>query len=239
MKKTLILILIAFAAVNLQAQQIANPYPKTITVTGSAELEIIPDEIYVAVDLREYERKGQSKVNIEKIKADFLNNARLVGIADSNVTIAAYDGNNYNPWWRKKNKKEELLASITYQIKLKSSKQMDDLVNRLDDNATQNFYIMRTSHSKITEFRKQLKIQAVRAAKEKAEYLAAAIDESIGVAVTIAEPIEYSHYPMYNKVSNMRMQSEAAMGQTAGDMNQPEFNKIKFKYDVTVVFSLK
>jgi uncharacterized protein len=238
MKKTLILILIAVASLNLQAQQIANPYPKTITVTGSAELEIIPDEIYVAVDLREYERKGQAKVNIEKIKADFLNNARAVGIADSNVTIAAYDGNNYNPWWRKKNKKEELLASITYQIKLKSSKQMDDLVNKLDDNATQNFYIMRTSHSKIAEFRKQLKIAAVRAAKEKAQYLAAAIDESIGVAVTIAEPVEYNYYPMYNKVSNQMMRAEAA-GQVAGDMNQPEFNKIKFKYDVTVVFSLK
>jgi uncharacterized protein len=237
MKKTLILILLVVAAVNLHAQQIANPYPKTITVTGSAELEIIPDEIYVAVDLREYERKGQAKVNIEKIKSDFLNNARAIGIADSNVTIAAYDGNNYNPWWRKKNKKEELLASITYQVKLKSSKQMDDLVNRLDDNATQNFYIMRTSHSKITEFRKQLKIAAVRAAKEKAAYLAEAIDESIGVAVTIQEPVEYNYYPMYNKVSNQMMRAES--GQMAGDTNQPEFNKIKFKYDVTVVFSLK
>jgi uncharacterized protein len=237
MKKALIIIVLIVAGVNLKAQQIANPYPKTITVTGSAELEIIPDEIYVAVDLKEYEKKGQPKVNIEKIKADFLNNARAVGIADSNVTIAAYDGNNYNPWWRKKNKKEELYASITYQVKLKSSRQMDDLVNRLDDNATQNFYIMRTSHSKVAEFRKQLKIAAVRAAKEKAEYLAAAIDESVGVAVTIQEPVEYNYYPMYNKVSNQMLRAESA--QMAGDTNQPEFNKIKFKYDVTVVFSLK
>lgn len=36
-----------------------NPYPKTITVTGSAEMEIISDEIYVQVDLKEYEKKGQ------------------------------------------------------------------------------------------------------------------------------------------------------------------------------------
>lgn len=237
MKKALILILLVAGAAHLNAQQIANPYPKTITVTGSSELEIIPDEIYVAVDLKEYEKKGQAKVNIEKIKTEFLNNARAIGIADSNVTIAAYDGNNANPWWRKKNKKEELYASITYQVKLKSSKQMDDLVNKLDDNATQNFYIMRTSHSKIAEIRKQLKIAAVRAAKEKAQYLAAAIDESIGVAVTIQEPVEYNYYPMYNKVSNQMLRAESA--QTADDTNQPEFNKIKFKYDVTVVFSLK
>ena len=39
-------------------QNVINPYPKTITVNGSAELEIVPDEIYVMVDLKEYEKKG-------------------------------------------------------------------------------------------------------------------------------------------------------------------------------------
>jgi uncharacterized protein len=235
MKKAIVfLFLLALVYMPARSQQV-NPYPKTITVTGSAELEIIPDEIYAQVDLKEYEKKGQGKVNIEKIKQDFLVNAKAVGILDSNITISSYDGNNWNPWWRKKNKKEELYASITYQVKIKSSKQMDDLVNRLDDNATQNFSIVRTSHSRIAEFRKQLKIAAVRAAKEKAQYLAEAIDEHVGVAVTIAEPVEYN-YPMY-RVSNQMMKAEAApMG---GDVNQPDFTKIKFKYDVTVVFALK
>ncbi|MDQ3681647.1 MAG: hypothetical protein M3352_01075 [Bacteroidota bacterium] len=52
--------------------QTVNTYPKTTTVTGSAEMEVIPDEIYVQVDLKEYEKKGQSKVNIETIKKRFL-----------------------------------------------------------------------------------------------------------------------------------------------------------------------
>jgi uncharacterized protein len=235
MKKLLILICAISLVFTARSQQV-NPYPKTITVTGSAELEIIPDEIYAQVDLKEYDKKGQGKVNIEKIKQDFLVNARAVGIADSNVTINSYDGNNWNPWWRKKNKKEELYASITYQVKIKSSKQMDDLVNRLDDNATTNFSIIRTSHSRIAEFRKQLKIQAIRAAKEKAQYLAEAINESVGVAVTINEPVEYNYPIIYNRASNMMLKSEAAQG---GDVNQPDFTKIKFKYDVTVVFALK
>ena len=49
-----------------------NPYPKTITVSGSAELEIVPDEIYVQVDLREYEKKGSGKIDLETIKKNFL-----------------------------------------------------------------------------------------------------------------------------------------------------------------------
>jgi uncharacterized protein len=175
-----------FTAAN--AQTIANPFPKTITVNGSAEMEIVPDEIYVMVDLKEYEKKGQGKVSIDKIRQDFLTAVRSLSLPDSAVSVAAYDGYNGNPWLRKKNKKDVLYASITYQVKLKSAAQVDQLVDKLDDNATSNFYIARTSHSKLAEFRKNLKIQAVKAAKEKAGYLAEAINEQVGVAVTINEP---------------------------------------------------
>jgi hypothetical protein len=44
---------------------------------------------------------------------------------------------------------------------------MDDLVAKLDDLATQNFYITRTAHSKLETHRRTLKMQAVKAAKGK------------------------------------------------------------------------
>ncbi len=219
------------------AQTTVNPFPKTITVTGSSELEIIPDEIFVHIDLKEYEKKGQSKVTLDRIRQDFLAKVKSLGIPDSAVTIAAYDGLNGNPWLRKKNKKDELLASITYQLKLKSSRQMDELVNLLDDNATQNFAIVKTSHSRITEIRKQLKIEAVRAAKEKAGYLSAAIDEKLGEAVTINEPGEH-FIPYYNvKITSNVMQDK--IGSDGEQQAEVDFTKIKFRYEVTVVFALK
>jgi hypothetical protein len=54
----------------------------------------------------------------------------------------------------RKKRKEELYASITYQVKFNSSRQMDDLVAKLDDLATQNFYITRTAHSKLETHRR-------------------------------------------------------------------------------------
>lgn len=218
------------------AQTIANPYPRTITVTGSAEMEIVPDEIYVQVDLKEYDKKGQGKVSIDKIRQDFLTAVRSLGLPDSNITVSAYDGYN-NPWWRKKNKKDELYASITYQVKLRTAAQVDQLVDKLDDNATQNFYISRTSHSKLEEFKKNLKIQAVKNAKEKASYLSEAINEKIGEAVTINEPNEY-YQPYYNTMAMARMKT-AEMDQSVNNQQQADFKKIKLKYDVTVVFALK
>ena len=220
------------------SQPVANPYPKTITVNGSAEMEIVPDEIYVMVDLKEYEKKGQGKVSIDKIRQDFLTAVRSLGLPDSSVTVAAYDGYNGNPWLRKKNKKVELLASITYQVKLKTAAQVDQLVDKLDDNATSNFYISSTSHSKLAEFRKNLKIQAVKAAKEKAGYLAEAINEQVGVAVTINEPNEY-YQPYYNRVANTMMKVQSVEMDQAADQPQADFKKMKLRYDVTVVFALK
>ena len=231
----LTMMVLFFTASHAQ-QAVVNPYPKTITVNGSAELEVVPDEIYVMVDLKEYEKKGSGKVSIDRIRQDFLVAVRSLGLPDSAVSVAAYDGYN-NPWLRKKNKKTELYASITYQVKLRNTAQIDQLVDKLDDNATNNFYIARTSHSKLAEIRKNLKIQAVKAAKEKAGYLAESINEQIGVAVTINEPNEYFQ-PYYNTMANVRMQKMEAMDQAAVEP-QADFIKMKLKYDVTVVFALK
>lgn len=223
----------------LSFAQERNPYPRTITVSGSAEMEITPDEIYVQVYLKEYDKKGGGKVSIDKIRQDFLTAVRSLNLPDSAITVSRYDANNYNPWWRKKNKKEELYASITYQVMLSKTAQIDRLVDLLDDNATQNFYISRTTHSRLEEFRKQLKIQAVRAAKEKALYLAGALNENVGVAITINEPGEY-YQPYYNDMaSNRMMKAEMAQASPAADQPQADFRKMKLRYDVTVVFELK
>jgi len=235
MKKILLsLSLIAFL-IPAFSQQVVNPYPKTITVTGSAEMEVIPDQIYVIVDLKEYEKKGQGKIDLETIKSQFLKTAKEVGIPDTAISIASYEGYN-NPWLRKK-KKTELYSSISYQIIFSKSADMDRMVDKLDDNATQNFSIVKTSHSKMEQFRKQLKIQAVKAAKDKAIYLSDAIGEKIGEAVTINEPGENIYYPVYrNLAANKMMEVEQS---AAGDVSQPDFKKIKLHYDVTVVFALK
>lgn len=102
---TLSMMLLVFSGFS---QSDKNAYPRTITVTGSAEREIIPDEIYVQVDLKEYDKKGQGKVSIDKIKQDFLNEVKALGIPDSLVSIAGYDG--FNPWWRKKKKERGIIC---------------------------------------------------------------------------------------------------------------------------------
>ncbi len=243
MKKLVIqlALLIYCGFVNAQDKPGVNPYPKTISVSGSADMEIVPDEIYVQVDLKEYKKKGESKIELDKIKTDFLAKCKSIGIADSAISIASYEGANYNYWLLRKRKKDpDMYASIAYQLKFRDSKKMDQLVEVLDDEATANFRIIKVSHSKITEYRKQLKIQAIKAAKDKGIYLAEAISEKAGEAVTIIEPdenqldmYENARISQYSNTLSGQMQSDDLNGQGV------DFKKIKLRYEVKIVFALR
>jgi uncharacterized protein YggE len=243
MKKSLLLlsvITVLFSkSIFAQTAVLANPYPKTITVNGSAEMEVVPDEIFVNITLKEYQKKGESKKNLDMIKEQFFKATRSIGIPDSLITIFSYTGYT-NYYDRKKKKNPDMLATITYQVKFKSSNLMDDLVDKLDDDATQGFYIAKTSHSKITEYRKELKMRAIIAAKEKAGYLAGAINENVGDAVTINEPAEYNFSDQVYS-NSLGAQYKSVEGKFAGDAEMPDvdFKKIKLRFEVTVVFALK
>lgn len=238
MKQLLFLVAAAFVMIAGKAQTPVNPYPRTITVSGSAEMDVIPDEIYVQVDLREYEKKGSSKVNLDQIRAAFLQNVRAVGIPDSAVTIASYEGYIANPWRRRKD--PQLFASISYQLKLNNSAKVDQLVSLLDDDATQNFSIVRTSHSKMPEYRKQLKIMAIKAAKEKAVYLTEAISEKVGEAITISEPTDNSlYYRIANLAENNKYVNTYNRSVSSPEQEGVDFKKIKLRFEVNAVFALK
>lgn len=244
MKKIILLAVLCTEFFMANGQQpSANPFPKTISVSGSAEMLIIPDEIYVNVVLREYQKRGEDKKELEALKNDFLAACKTVGIADSAISIVSYTGYNNYFWLRRKKKTPDLYASITYQVKFSASKQMDDLVDKLDDEATQSFNIVNASHSKMTEFRKQLKIQAVKAAKDKAIYLTDAIAEKLGSAITVKEP-EESGSDVYGLTGRLKGVNELVLSNKAAVNDydkgvEIDFKKIKLRYEVDVIFALQ
>jgi len=235
--KNLFIALLSVLSITAFAQE--TKYPKTINVNGTAEMEITPDQIFVQVELREYDKKGAGKVDIQTIRNNFLSGLKKIGIADTNVTIQGYSGWDGNIWYYKKNKKQnpDLKAGITYWVKVSSTAKMDELVSVMDDEATQNFFIAKVSHSKMEEYRKLLKIQAIKAARDKAIYLADAINEKVGEAITINEPQEMGHYPQPMYRANVMMEQKMA-GADEAPMNV-DFKKIKLQFDVNVVFALK
>src|SRR5215203_969635 len=251
MKNIIIIANIFLFAVTVNAQQVqpiltSNPFPKTIKVNGSAEMEIVPDEIYVNITLREYQKRGETKKDIETIKTIFLENCKAIGLPDSVISIFSFTGYNNYYSFKKRKKDPDMQSSITYQVKFKSSELMDKLVEKLDDEATQNFIIANTSHSKITEFRRQLKVKAIQAAKDKGIYLTEAVGERLGEAITVIEPDEStgnlifgSRVASYNSFSQSNLSFRDNSNNEREAEQEIDFKKIKLRYEISVVFALK
>ncbi|MEP6845092.1 MAG: SIMPL domain-containing protein [Panacibacter sp.] len=237
MKKIMTFVVMVFVTAQLMAQEL-RPVQKTISVSGSAETEVTPDEIYVQVDLREYNKKNGDKIDINTIKNQFLDACKSIGLNDKDVTIQGYQGYDNNYWLTKKNKKQnpDLKASISYWIKVSTTAKLDALVDKMDDEATQNFFIAKTAYSQMDNLKKDMKITAAKAAREKAIYLSEALGERLGETITINDPVEIDNTPRpYYANTTVKMFENA---EAAPALNV-DFKKLKLRFEVNVVFSLK
>jgi uncharacterized protein YggE len=234
--KNLILFILLLMAVTTNAQTIVvEDKTKKIEVTGSAEMEVVPDEVYVSITLQEYYDKQKIKVDIDRIQKDFLDRCMKAGISKDRIQILSMSGFDQNSWYWRKRKKEQpdLLASTTYTIKFNSPAEIDKLVNTVDDNSTTQMHISKTSHSRIEEFRKDVKIKALQAAKAKAQYLCESIGEKLGNTLYVQE-IESGYQPMYKGMaSNMAM--DVAQSANEGI----DFQKILIRYEMRAQFGIQ
>ena len=222
-----------------QKRKIYTPLQRTISATGNAKIEVVPDEIYIAVNLREYDKKGAGKIDIETIKNNFLAACKSMGLNDTDVNVQSYQGYDGTVYQYRKNKKQnpDLKAGIDYWVKINALKKMDELVSKLDDEATENFYIAKTDYSKREQTELTMKANAIKKARENAVVLAAAINEKVGSAITINEPTESGDNPP----RPVRMMTQGYFAnKESGD--EPalnvNFKKMKIEYEATVVFAL-
>ncbi len=219
------------------AQQTTAPEQRKIEVTGNAEMEVIPDEIYVNITVQEY-TENKKKVDINEIRKDFLEACSKAGIAKENISIQGMNGYNNNGWyWQRKKKSPDFMASSTFIIKFSSGEQIEKLMSLLDDKSTQNMYISSTSYSKMEDLKKQVKIKALQDARSKAQYLCEAIGEKAGKVLLIKE-VEGNSYVPQPMLMEKRMMSGAVMA----DEFEPsglEFQKIKIKMEVLAQFAIQ
>jgi uncharacterized protein len=240
MKRILFILLSFLAVFTVSAQEFYNRQ-RVVNVQASAETEIIPDEIYVQVHLQEYDKKGSGKkVDINNIKNEFLSRMKKLGLTEKEISVQSYSGSDGNYWyWYKRNKKNpELKASINYLVKLGSVKQIEEVVQNLDDEATQNFFIQKVTHSKIEDYKKQLKAQALKQAREKATFMAETLGAQVGDVLQINEPQEIIYGP-YVYRDAMRMQKSEAMNVAEEPALDVDFKKIKIRFEAPVSFLLK
>ncbi|MBC8054765.1 MAG: SIMPL domain-containing protein [Sphingobacteriaceae bacterium] len=208
---------------------------RRIEVSGSAEAEVTPDIIYVGISLKEYFRDNtKKKVEIEELEKQLQTAVLNAGIPKENFTINNISSYNY-AYERKKN--PGFLARKQYRIKVTDLNRYNQIISAIDPKGVEYTNIESYDYSKIEALKQDLKIRALRAAKDKASYLAAAVDDRVGDALEIQEiNNEYYPQPMYR--ANVAM-LDKGMGAEAAPMPDIDFKKIKLNYQMRAVFELK
>ncbi|MCB9081739.1 MAG: SIMPL domain-containing protein [Lewinellaceae bacterium] len=229
MKNILLMFLLPLSA-SLTAQTgeknfIDQPY---IEVTGQAEMEITPDQIYLQIVLREQDDKGRTPLaTLEK--------AMLAKLAELGIDIAKdVTVRDFTSDYKLRMlAKNDILLTKYYQVLAHDGTTVEKLFSELEKLGISNVSVARLDHSRLEAFRQEVKIDAIKAARKKAEALTGAIGQGIGKAIYIRE-LEYA--PSYiSQVSNVMSYEASAY---ASESN-PEFNNLTLKYAIMVRFALE
>jgi len=213
-------------AQNGEKNFIDKPY---IEVTGKAEMEVIPDQIYLSIVINEKDNKG--KVVLAQAEKDMITKLNSLGIDTKKDLFVKDMSSNFKNYWIKSS---DIMTSKEYQLMVTTAQTAGKVMQGLEKIGISNVSIERVDHSQIEKLRRDVKVNAIKNAKEKAADLAEAIGQKAGMAIYIQE-IEYNNYVQMRSIG---MKSKASLSVEEDAVPDIEFEKIKLESSVLARFTL-
>lgn len=205
-----------------------------IEVTGTAEMEITPDLIYL--DIQISENDSRTRENLAATEEKMKTKLKEMGVDIVKDLLVKDLSSDYKDYWLGK---ADVVISKEYQLIVHDAAMLQKILPALKDLGISNTGISRFDHSKIEQFRKEIKINAIKAAKSKAEFLTAAIDQTIGKALFVQE-INYGPHLSHLSYANANIQySLKELNDYESYTPELNLNKIRLEYSVMVRFELK
>lgn len=230
--KRILLLLAAACVAYTAAAQTTEAFPSYIQVTGRAEKEVTPDEFYLSIIINERDSKG--KISVESQRNDMIAALKKLGI---NIEKQLKVANLSSEFFKKKSS----VAQAKYQLQLSTAAEVSKVWQALDALNISNVSIAKVTHSKLPEFKEEVRIAAIRNARENAQTLAAAIGQQIGKCFFIYDsnndivPRYYNNKMMARGVAMDFADAEAAIEEE----ETLEFKTIKLEYNVQAKFVLE
>ena len=226
MKRLMLISFLLLPFILSAQEQFREPF---IEVTGTAYREIEPNEIYVTIRLKEFEENRQ-KTALEKLEKDFYNAVKDAGIDRKRVELA--DAGSDLEKFRRRDK--EAYREKTFQIKLTSAAELEKFIEKLSPVKVDAVDVTRLHHSDYEKLKMELKVEALRVARSKAETLVQSIGSSLGKPLMVRD-FDFAQ-PYMEMKSNVRM-----MNMDAGQAEEEPiaFRKIKMQAQITAQFEIK
>jgi uncharacterized protein YggE len=233
MKNIILSFIFFIIAQFIHSQTYPSAEKKYISVTGSSEVIVIPDQIELEITLQEYIGLSKGKRDLSNIESEFFDILEKNNIDQKSLVFSNIDYSWYYYWWSCRN---DTYRQKSFKIKLSSSTDFISLVNDLNIKGVKSIRISDSSHKDLQKLRKDVKIAAMRAAKEKALYLLESIDEKLGQVSSVEEVPEISNYHWGR---TLNMVSNVSVSHDAHSDNIEHVASIKLRYEIKVKFEIE
>lgn len=233
--KKLLLAAMFFAVVQLHAQSdefgiVNNSKAPYIEVTGTAEKEVVPDIIYISITL--YDKiEGKATYTLDEQEQKLKQALKNLNIDLSNLSLSGANSDVI----LKRQKEKGIAQRKEYMLKVSTAAQVNQVFEALYNNNIKEASVARVDHSKMDALRKEVRVEAIKAAKDKASYLLEAIGEQPGKPLVITENQISNSYLNGNARSNVSIPNNDMTGGGDGI----DFKKIKIQFSYYVKYSIK
>ena len=206
MKKLILIAAVALMALPAAAQ-VQEAFPSYIQVNGRAEKEITPDEFYLSVIINERDSKG--KISVESQQRDMIAALKRLGVnVEKQLKVANLSSEFF--------KKNTSVATAKYQLQLGSAAEVSKVWQALDNLGISNVSILKVSHSKIDQYKEQVRVEAMQNAKQSAQTLAQAIGQNVGKCFYIYDSNNNVMPVFYDNMAVMRQGGRYGRGCRSG-----------------------
>jgi len=228
----------AFPLLNAQSVPASKDVPY-IEVTGNAELNIVPDEIFIDIRIME-KYDGKTKITIQEQETKMRAALNSIGLGANALSLSSANADFVRVSW----KTDDLLTQKRYTLKVKDAETAGKVFKELGTLEIKNARISHVNHTKMDSLLKEVKILAIKAAKNKADYLLDAIGEKRGNALIITENMAGVAPEFANALSNIsgvyrQNRREEADYYPGGDDETIQFQKIQLTSSVYVKFAIR
>ena len=208
----------------------AQTNDRYIEVTGTSEIEIVPDKIHYLIEIREYfveEFDGKSKPEEYRTKVPLSEIEQGVrkALAEAAVPQDAIRTEEVGDYWRQQG--QDFLIAKRLDVTLTDFNQINEIVKRIDTRGVNTMRIGELENKDMLAYHQQGKIEALKAAQRKAAYLVEALGKKLGGVLRIVEEGSGNSFSLSQ--SNV-MSSDAASFES--------FRTIKKKYSMLVRFAI-
>ena len=237
MKKLFAAAAIVLAAMVSGLSQAQADNRRVIEVSGSAERLITPDEFTFKITILERMEKKE-KLTIEQQETQLRTELTKIGI-DPSKDLAVFDiSSSYIP----RKRVRDTLGTKDYRLKVRDVNKIAPLIEMVDALNLARLDLLDTEHSEITRLRRETKVDAIKAAKDKADYLLNAIGQRAGKAVLIQEVPDETPSRLAANYSNVtsntiRLSSGVLNSQDTDDALS--FSQIRLRYVIVAKFEIE